>query len=110
MTGITEAPNVPGMRRRVVPAVTLVLIGVALAVLWLGNTTAYEPEGRTRCGPALQEMENLFRDVAGRCHLARQDRLRLGFRMATVMAVVGAVVGLGLDMGEKRSRPPRDRS
>src|SRR3990170_5323670 len=102
MTGITEAPNVPGMRRRVVPAVTLVLIVVALAVLWLGTPTAYEPDGRTRCGPALQEMENLFRDVAGRCHLARQDRLRLGVRLAAAMAGFGAIVGLALEMWEVR--------
>jgi hypothetical protein len=94
------------MRRWVAPLVTLVLIGVALAVLWLGNTTAYEPDGRTRCGPALQEMENLFRDVAGRCHLARQDRLRLGLRMAGAMAGFGAIVGLGLEMWEVRRRTP----
>jgi len=94
------------MRRWVVPLVTLVLIGVALGVLWLGNTTAYEPDGRTRCGPALQEMENLFRDVAGRCHLARQDRLRLGVRMAGAMAGFGAIIGLGLEMGEARRRTP----
>jgi hypothetical protein len=92
--------------RRVVPVVTAVLIGVALAVLWLGNTTAYEPDGRTRCGPAIQEMPNVFADVAGRCHLARQDRLQLGLRMATVMAVVGAVVSIGFEMGE-RSRSGR---
>jgi hypothetical protein len=98
--------NVDRMRRWVVPLVTLVLIGVALAVLWLGNTTAYEPDGRTRCGPALQEMENLFRDVAGRCHLARQDRLRLGLRMAGAMAGFGAIVGLGLEMWEVRRRTP----
>jgi hypothetical protein len=98
--------NVDRMRRWVAPLVTLVLIGVALAVLWLGNTTAYEPDGRTRCGPALQEMENLFRDVAGRCHLARQDRLRLGLRMAGAMAGFGAIVGLGLEMWEVRRRTP----
>ena len=40
-------------------------------------------------------------DVAGRCHLARQDRLQLGLRMATVMAVVGAVISVGVEMGER---------
>ncbi|MGH9034702.1 MAG: hypothetical protein ACRD0O_02990 [Acidimicrobiia bacterium] len=94
------------MHRRVVPLLTLVLVGVALMVLWLSNTTAYEPDGRTRCGPALQEMGNLFGDVAGRCHQARQDRLRLGLRMATVMFVVGGIVGLGLDLDEKHRRRP----
>jgi hypothetical protein len=91
---------VASVRRWIVPMVTVVLVGVALAVLWLGNTTAYEPDGRTRCGPAVQEIENLFSDVAGRCHLARQDRLRLGIRMATAMSLVGAVVALALEMGE----------
>lgn len=90
------------MRRWVVPLVTLVLVGVALAVLWLSNTTAYEPDGRTRCGPAIQELENLFGDVAGRCHLARQDRLRLGLRMATAMTLVGAVVSMAVETGERR--------
>ena len=90
------------VRRWIVPLVTVVLVGVALAVLWLGNTTAYEPDGRTRCGPAVQEIDNLFADVAGRCHLARQDRLRVGLRMATAMTLVGAVVGIALEMGERR--------
>jgi hypothetical protein len=53
------------MRRWVVPLVTAVLIGTALAVLWLGNTTAYAPDGRTRCGPAVQELANLFGPALG---------------------------------------------
>lgn len=93
------------MRRWIVPLVTVVLVGVALAVLWLGNTTAYEPDGRTRCGPALQEMQNLFSDVAGRCHLARQDRLRLGIRMAGAMLLVGGVISVALEM---RSPQPEE--
>jgi hypothetical protein len=87
--------------RRVVPVATAVLILVALAALWLGNTTAYEPDGRTRCGPAIQELPEMFGQVGGRCHLARQDRLQLGLRMATVMAVVGAVISIGVEMGER---------
>jgi hypothetical protein len=81
---------------------TLVLTGAALAVLSLGNTTAYEPNGRTRCGPAIQEIENLFRPVAGRCHLARQDRLRLGLRMVTAMTLVGGVFSVAVEMGDRR--------
>lgn len=49
-------------------------------------------------------MENLFRDVAGRCHLARQERLRLGFRMAGAMALAGGVVFVGLEVGECRRK------
>ena len=89
--------------RRAVPLATAVLIGAALAVLWLANTTAYGREGATRCGPAVQELPNLFSDVAGRCHLARQDRLQLGLRTATLMAVAGGVITMGIELGERRS-------
>lgn len=90
------------LRRWSVPLVTMALIGVALTVLWLGNTTAYEPDGHTRCGPAIQEFSQLFDEVRGRCHLARQDRLRLGLRMAAAMALAGAIFWGGLQIGARR--------
>ena len=89
------------MRRWTLPLLTAVLMVVALGVLWLGNTTAYEPHGRTRCGPAIQEIENMFRPVAGRCHLARQDRLRLGLRMATAMLLAGGVISMAVETGQR---------
>ena len=68
------------------PLVVLaVLAGAALAVVWLGGVSAFTPDGRTHCGPAIQEWPNLLRDVAGRCHLARQDRLRLGLQVVAAM-------------------------
>lgn len=73
------------MRRHAVPIVTAVLVTVALTVLWLTPTTAYGPSGTTRCGPALQEWRQTFDDLAGRCHLLRQERMRLGLAMAGLM-------------------------
>jgi hypothetical protein len=89
------------VRRWTLPLLTAVLVVVALGVLWLGNTTAYEPDGRTRCGPAIQEIENVFRRVAGRCHLARQDRLRLGLRMATAMLLAGGVISMAVETTQR---------
>lgn len=72
--------------------VFLWLAGAALAVLWLGGVSAFTPAGRTHCGPAVQEWPNLFRDVAGRCHLARQDRLWLGLQVTGAMAAAALAV------------------
>lgn len=80
------------MRRFAVPILVAVMVIAALAVLWLTPTTAYGPTGRTRCGPALQEWRETFGDVGGRCHLLRQERMRLGLAVAGVMiAAAGAV-------------------
>ena len=91
------------MRRNAVPIVAAVMVTLALAVLWLSTTTAYGPSGNTRCGPALQEWRQTFDEVAGRCHLARQERMRLGLAMAALM--LGTALLLWLACRHTRKEP-----
>ena len=97
------------MRRLDAPAGWLVVIlslaasAVAVAaVLWLGNVTAYTPQGSTRCGRALQELPHLLVRVAGRCHLARQARLWLGLQAAAAALVAGLAVAAGCGFVRRR--------
>jgi hypothetical protein len=103
------------MRRPDAPASLLVVLlslaasaAVVVAVLWLGNVTAYTPKGSTPCGRALQELPHLLVRVAGRCHLARQARLWLGLQAAAAALVAGlAVIAVSASRGWLRRRPRR---
>ena len=88
-------------------ALLIALIGAALAVVWLGGVSAFTPEGRTPCGPAIQEWRNLFSDaLAGRCHLARHDRLWLGVQVAAaLLAVASAACVANRVAANRRSGP-----
>jgi hypothetical protein len=85
--------------------VALVLASAAAAVLsmvWLSTVTAYTPQGETHCGRALQELPNLVVDVVGRCHLARQARLWLGFQAAGAALAAGLAVGVAIVLAQRR--------
>ena len=92
----------------VAAAVTVAaMVAAALAVMWVGNqVSAFTPDGRTRCGPALQEWRALFDEVSGRCHEARRDRLWLGIQVAAAMSVAAAVVLAAAGPRVRRRRPP----
>ena len=91
------------MHRYAVPIVAAAMVTLALTGLWLSPTTAYGPSGTTRCGPALQEWPQTFEEVAGRCHLLRQERMRLGLAMGGLM--LGAAIPLWLACRPRREEP-----
>lgn len=116
MAAQTESPgSLEGGRRPLISGWGLLLTVVALtvtavAVLWLSGVTIFERGGRTYCGRSLQELPNLLdTDLAGRCHLTRQARLRLGLQMAATMVLVGLALNGGRRLLSLAGRGSRDR-
>ena len=80
------------VNRGVVAAVVAGMVVAGLVVLFVvAHVSAFTPDGRTPCGPALQEWRNLFDGVGGRCHEARRDRLWLGLQVAAAMGLAAAL-------------------
>lgn len=116
MAAQTESPgSLEGGRQPLISGWGLLLTVVALtvtavAVLWLSGVTIFERGGRTYCGRSLQELPNLLdADLAGRCHLTRQARLRLGLQMAATMVLVGLALHGGSRLLSLAGRGSRDR-